>query len=324
MSRSKESSAAESAPSSASVSGRPVVIGEVLFDVFPDGSRVLGGAPFNVAWHLQAFGLRPVVITRVGDDAAGARVRDAMDRWGMATDGVQLDRHVETGEVEVTLEGGEPRFEIVPDRAWDRLDGDAALTAIEGACSVLYHGSLIARSDCSRKALRVIRDASGLPVFVDANLRDPWWTVAGVLELVDGARWVKLNHHELLRLVDESTFDPAGVEGVAADFSERMGLRQLIVTLGADGAVVRSGDGTISGKPPGRVRVVDTVGAGDAFSAVWILGLVRRWAPEVTLPRALGFAAEICGVRGATTDDRELYQRTMEGWGLSPGLFSGD
>ena len=317
MSRSREPSTAESAPLSASAIGRPVVIGEVLFDVFPDGSRVLGGAPFNVAWHLQAFGLQPLVVTRVGDDPAGERVRDAMDRWGMATEGVQLDRHADTGEVEVKLEGGEPRFEILPDRAWDRLDGKAALAAIQRDCTVLlYHGSLITRSDRSRKALQGIRDESGLPVFVDVNLRDPWWTVAGVLELVDGARWVKLNHHELLRLVDESSFGTADVERAAADFSERLGLRQLIVTLGADGALVRSGGGAISGRPPVRAGIVDTVGAGDAFSAVWILGLARGWAPEVTLPRALGFAAEICGVRGATTDDRELYQRTLKGWGI--------
>lgn len=316
MSRFMERSSSESAPLSASAIGRPVVIGEVLFDVFPDGSRVLGGAPFNVAWHLQAFGLRPLMITRVGDDAAGARVRHAMDRWGMATEGVQLDRHVDTGEVEVKLEDGEPRFEVLPDRAWDRLDGHAALTAIQEDCHVLYHGSLIARSDRSRRALQAIRDESGLPAFVDVNLRDPWWTAAGVLELVDDARWVKLNRHELFRLTGESSAGPADVERLAAGFHDRRGLHQLIVTLGADGAMVRSREGTVAGEPPRQAEIVDTVGAGDAFSAVWILGLARRWAPETTLPRALQFAAEICGVRGATTDDRELYQRAMEAWGL--------
>ena len=65
------------------VEGRPVVIGEVLFDCFPDGSTVLGGAPFNVAWHLQAFGLRPLVVTRVGDDALGERVLTTMESWRM-------------------------------------------------------------------------------------------------------------------------------------------------------------------------------------------------------------------------------------------------
>ena len=317
MSHSSEGTTAKSAPSSRRAINRPVVVGEVLFDVFPDGSRVLGGAPFNVAWHLQAFGLQPLMITRVGDDASGARVRDAMDRWGMATNGVQVDREVDTGEVEVKLEDGEPSFEILCDRAWDRLDGQAALTEIHGDREdLLYHGSLMARSDRSRTALRAIRHESGLPSFVDVNLRDPWWTVDGVLELVSGARWVKLNRHELLRLAGGSLSGSADVERVAADFHGRLGLHQLIVTLGAEGAVVRSRDGTVSGVPPEQAQIVDTVGAGDAFSAVWILGLARRWAPESTLPRALQFAAEICGVRGATTDDRGLYQRTTEGWGL--------
>ena len=79
------------------------IFGEVLFDHFPDGRRVLGGAPFNVAWHLQAFGLRPLVITRVGADDDGAQVLQAMEAWGMDTTGVQVDEVNPTGSVRVEL-----------------------------------------------------------------------------------------------------------------------------------------------------------------------------------------------------------------------------
>jgi fructokinase len=88
--------------------GRPVVVGEVLFDVFPDDDRILGGAPFNVAWHLQAFGLDPLLITRIGDDADGTAVVDAMSSWGMDLSGVQTDAGAPTGEVRVRGERGEP------------------------------------------------------------------------------------------------------------------------------------------------------------------------------------------------------------------------
>jgi fructokinase len=296
-------------------SDRPVILGEVLFDAFPDGSRVLGGAPFNVAWHLQAFGLAPLMITRVGEDAAGRRVRDAMETWGMDTSGLQIDREAATGEVRVHLEDGEPDFEILADRAWDRLDGGTALSALAGnRYSLLYHGSLIARGERSRSALRAIREGTDLPVFMDVNLRDPWWTSERVLGLLTGVRWAKLNRHELLRLQDRSDADGSDLEGLATRSRERLDLEQLIVTNGAEGALVRSRDTTFERRPPAQVEVVDTVGAGDAFSAVWILGLARRWDPETTLRRALEFAAEICHQRGATIDDPALYQRTIDTW----------
>jgi len=295
--------------------GGPVVIGEVLFDVFPDGSRVLGGAPFNVAWHLQALGLAPLMVTRIGDDDAGDQVRASMEGWGMDISGLQVDEEVPTGEVQVTLDDGEPSFEILPDRAWDRLDGEAALAIIrEAGGDLLYHGSLVARSDRSAAAVRAVRDGSALPVFVDVNLRDPWWTVDGVFGLVTGAHWVKLNRDELHRLGGGPAPGAAGLERAAGGFLERHGLDRLIVTCGADGAVVRSGGEAVQGRPEAPAEIVDTVGAGDAFSAVWILGLAWGWSLRSTLARALEFAAGICGVRGATTDDQMYYRRYLDRW----------
>ena len=83
--------------------GQPLIFGEVLFDRFPDGSEVLGGAPFNVAWHLQGFGLRPRLISRIGEDRAGRRVVEAMDRWGLDTAGVQRDLRRPTGAVDIVF-----------------------------------------------------------------------------------------------------------------------------------------------------------------------------------------------------------------------------
>ncbi len=87
---------------------RITVFGEVLFDCFPGGEQVLGGAPFNVAWHLQAFGQRPRFVSRVGEDEAGRRIRRAMSDWGMDTDDLQRDPRHATGQVQITFSGGEP------------------------------------------------------------------------------------------------------------------------------------------------------------------------------------------------------------------------
>ena len=122
----------------------PLIFGEVLFDQFPDGSVVLGGAPFNVAWHLQAFELAPVLVSRVGDDPLGRQIRGALKDWGMSAAGLQLDSIHPTGTVQVSLNNGEPSFDIVKDRAYDFIEA-TALPPVDNV-SVLYHGSLAWRN----------------------------------------------------------------------------------------------------------------------------------------------------------------------------------
>ena len=290
--------------------GRPLIVGEVLFDVMPDGTRVLGGAPFNVAWHLEAFGLRPLMITRVGCDDSGDEVLAAMETWGMDTSGVQRDNEYPTGRVQVDLENGEPTFHILPDQAYDHIDGDRAARSASGeAFFVLYHGSLISRGKVSSASLDEVINVSGSPVFVDVNLRDPWWNRQDVLALVNGATWVKLNQAELALL--------AGASGISAAeaFRADHGLEAVIVTRGSRGAVTVDNGGLFEAPAPADVQIVDTVGAGDAFSAVFILGLARGWSTELALGRAVDFAAAVCTVAGATVRDREFYSRfSDEGW----------
>jgi fructokinase len=292
------------------IKGRPLVVGEVLFDVMPDGTRVLGGAPFNVAWHLQAFGSQPLMITRVGDDDGGDEVVEAMEAWGMDTTGVQRDDAHPTGRVQIDLDNGEPSFRILPDQAYDHLDRDRLLELLVGkACSLLYHGSLISRSDVSRRAVDALRDESDIPIFIDVNLRNPWWKKEGVLESIRRARWAKVNESELALLTGKSDLAAAESFRVACE------LEALIVTRGGRSAVVVDARGGHDAAPPPEVRVVDTVGAGDAFCAVFIFGLVHGWPTEVSLSRALEFAAAVCEVPGATTADRELYARfEHHGW----------
>ena len=154
------------------VDARPLVFGEVLYDHFPDGGVVLGGAPFNVAAHLQAFGAAPLLISRVGDDPLGHRIRDTMLHLGMDTSGLQLDSAHPTGTVDVSIEQGEPHFTILPERAYDFID--ASQVPPISAPSLLYHGSLALREASSRCALEQLAARAGAPMFMDVNLRAPW------------------------------------------------------------------------------------------------------------------------------------------------------
>jgi fructokinase len=307
-------SLSEAAPTD--LRARPMIVGEVLFDRFPDGSSRLGGAPFNVAWHLEALGFSPLLITRVGTDPLGDRIVREMTDWGLDVRGVQRDTRHPTGQVQVRLDDGEPSFLIAVDQAYDHLEEAIDLQdLVGGRAALLYHGTLISRTEPSRLAVEELRSRSAAPVFLDVNLRSPWWSESAVKQSLFGARWVKLNLAELRLLSGPADAGPLD-DGVAAQrFRDTYALEAVIVTRGAAGALLVLQDRVLDRQPPLVVRPVDTVGAGDAFSAVFVAGLIAGWEPEVSLGRALDLAALICTVRGAVSHDRDLYRRVLEEWG---------
>ncbi|NEX15105.1 MAG: carbohydrate kinase [Halochromatium sp.] len=289
----------------------PLVFGEALFDCFPDGAEVLGGAPFNVAWHLAAFGLGPVFLSRIGEDALGERIEMAMREQGMTRLGLQRDPEQATGKVQVSLTAGEPSYEILPDRAYDHIDA-AALPPLPQQ-ALLYHGSLALRHRDSADALRTLRGRISPAVFLDVNLRDPWWQKEMLVDLLEGATWVKLNADELALLAPQGE----DVEARAQRLRERYELEAVFATLGAHGAFAVAADGVVSRvAPAGDIRVVDAVGAGDGFASVLILGLIRSWSLQQTLDRAQAFASAIVGQRGATVSERDFYTPFLSDWGL--------
>lgn len=293
---------------------RPIVFGEVLFDEFADGAAVLGGAPFNVAWHLQGFGIQPLLISRVGDDVLGRQALDAMRHWGMDARGIQLDPAHPTGRVQVRLRGTQPGFTILPEQAYDFIDADAARRSLRGvAAALLYHGSLIARHT-ARGALQDLRENLAVPVFLDINLRAPWWERAGVEALMRSVQWLKLNDAELATLLQRELPTQSETDRGASQLRAQSGCAWLIVTLGAAGVLLLGEQEHYSAAAAPVRKPVDTVGAGDAFSAVLILGICRDWPLPVSLRRAGEFAAAVCAQRGAIAQDRALYRGYQEQW----------
>ena len=286
----------------------PVIFGEVLFDCFEDGSRVLGGAPFNVAWHLQAFGRSPLFVSRVGDDPQGREIRDTMRHWGMSTAGLQKDSAHPTGEVTVRLQDGQPSFDIQADRAYDYIDADALPPLTP---SLVYQGTLALRQSQSRAALDQILQQQPAPVFMDVNLRPPWWAREQLTEQLDRARWVKINDAELEMLVEGG----AELQSKARTLLQRHRLELVILTLGKAGAFALDNQGRVAQtRPTEKIPVVDTVGAGDAFASVCILGLLENWTLPKIMSRAQQFASLLVGRRGATINDPEAYRPLLEQW----------
>lgn len=290
-------------------SGTPVIFGEVLLDRFPDGNVVLGGAPFNVAWNLQALGLTPLLISRIGTDSLGELILSAMRNWSMPTAGIQHDPRHATGTVEVSFNQGEPSYHITASRAWDHITVPDLHLLPSG--NILYHGSLALRTERSRQTLEHLKGSTGSPVLLDVNLRPPWWDSGTVFRFLKGARWVKMNKNELAELAPDCSETGHRAEILL----HRTGIESLIVTRGADGAVTYRSDGSVHEQGPAdAARVVDTVGAGDAFASVVLLGLARGWTWPDLLHRAQSFASAVVGIQGAISTDPGFYGGFRKAW----------
>ena len=293
------------------LSTTPLIFGEVLFDCFPDGREILGGAPFNVAWNLQAFGLRPLFISRIGDDSQGKLIMEKMKDWSMDTSCLQVDPAYPSGKVQIKLTNGEPHFAILPNQAYDYIA--PPLRAVKDRVSFLYHGSLALRNDVNRFTLTGLKRDYSCPVFVDVNLRKPWWSTKTVLPLLEDATWLKLNEDELDALLPGE----GSLEQRCRKVLERYTLEAVFVTRGEKGAAALTGDNRFfSIEPRENITIVDTVGAGDAFSSVLLLGLMNDWPLNTILERAQDFASAIVGQRGAITQDEKFYQTFSNKWNL--------
>ncbi len=287
------------------------IFGEALFDYFPNGLQVLGGAPFNVAWHLQAFAQRTCFISRIGSDTKGDEIRQAMLSWGMAVDQLQVDRVYPTGTVQVVINDGEPDYVILANQAYDFIDAQQLDT--ERHYSVIYHGTLALRNSVSEQAfLRLISGHQG-KIFIDVNLRPPWWHSESVKQWLAKADWVKLNQDELRQLIPQKNT----LQATMWQFLAQYELEVLVVTCGSQGALALNNlNEFIEVLPNKALRLVDTVGAGDAFSAVLLLGMQQGWSLQLIMERAQVFASALVTQTGATVQDLTFYQPFISDWNL--------
>ncbi len=297
-------------------SGTVALFGEVLADRFPDGD-LLGGAPFNVARHLKAFGLNPILVTRVGNDELKEMLMARMAEFGMETLGVQIDPEHPTGQVLVHFEEGAHRFEIAPDQAYDHIDAVVAkLVSLSIQPDLVYFGTLAQRNKVSRRALCNLLRCDA-PRMLDVNLREPWYNVRILKQSLQRASFVKMNREELEKIARMLDLPGKNCGHFAEEILSRFSIRRLIVTCGASGAWQKSDRGAETrseGVEP--VGIVDTVGAGDGFTAVCILGMLKGWSEQETIERANRFASGICEIRGAIPENMEFYAPHLREWGF--------
>ena len=276
--------------------------GEVLWDVYPD-EKFLGGAPLNFAAHLAKHGEDAYMVSSVGEDELGSDAVAQMERWGVRTDYVARSRRKQTGKCLVTLdEHSVPSYNLLQDVAYDQIDAEA----ISGDFDVLYFGTLALRSEANFKTLKEILSRNRFrEIFVDINIRPPFYTEDTVKIAVETATILKISEEEL-PVVYAVLGIPLGTshEEFARMAAQRYGrLACIIVTLGADGAFVldcRDQEEYRSGSA--AVEVVSTVGAGDSFSAAFLSKYMGGCSVETCLAHAVKVAGFVVSRFDAVPD----------------------
>lgn len=277
-----------------------LAIGEILMDVFPDGTR-LGGAPANVAWHATHFGAETLIVSRVGDDPTGVGILELLRSKGMDTKGITIDDAHPTGTVVVALDdAGKPTYTIHEGVAWDFIQlGPDVLKAATKADAVCF-GSLAQRSDVSRRAIRTLLAATPPDClrFFDINLRQAYSSEELITSSLKWANALKLNDEELPILAGTYGLTGSDVE-MAAALAERFSLRLVALTRGSHGSLLLAGNER-SEHPGYPTTVVDTVGAGDCFTAATMVGFAAGKPLDQINDIANKAAAFVCGKSGAT------------------------
>ena len=273
-----------------------VAVGEALWDVFPDGRRP-GGAPCNVAFHAARLGDRGVIVTRVGEDAAGDELVAFLRERGVDTDYVQRDGTRPTGTVSVTIEDSEPQYAITEAVAWDYIAAEDDARTLMRTADAICVGSLAQRSEASCAAIQqLLSDARGQALVVfDVNLRPPFIDAEVIDATCRLADVVKISESEVARL--STLLDRPSLVGWLL---ESVGVQAVWVTRGAGGASITTRQVTVSA--PGVVIDTskgDTVGAGDAFTAAMAHQLVHNATPQEALKAANRYAALVATKKGA-------------------------
>jgi fructokinase len=273
-----------------------VCVGETLWDILPAG-EFIGGAPFNVAAHVSRLGARARLVSRIGRDERGEAARRLASHHGIDVSLLQTDAVLPTGLARARLDDdGVARHEIPGPAAWDAIEANPDAVEAATAADALVYGTLAQRDARARAALRRLIGAARYRVY-DANLRAPHVDPDVALANLEQADLVKFNEDEC-RAFSYWIGCAADPEPLHAALRQQYGVRVLCITLGAKGALLFHG-GRRYQQPALPAKVVDTVGAGDAFLAMLCTELLRRSDPATALLRAARLAAYVASRPGA-------------------------
>ncbi len=286
-----------------------VVVGEILFDIIR-GEKHLGGAPFNFAFHMQHLGFGVRFVSRIGRDENGREMMEQLKTLDFPVADIQMDPEYPTGTVTVTLDpDGTPQFDIAAPVAYDHIEFMENIHAPRlNAADCLYYGTLSQRR--SHGHAQIQQFLAHMPAsricFYDINLRPNGYTKPAILESLARTTILKLNEDELGVCGQMLALAMEG-DDLVRQLMAQFDISQVILTRGADGSVLYTKDQQIK-SPPAKVRhMADSVGAGDAFAAMFSACTLTGRPPEQAIGAASAFSARICEIAGAIPESADVY-----------------
>ncbi len=283
-------------------------IGEILWDLLPDGKKALGGAPANFAYVAGVLGDNGIVLSRVGGDAPGTEILAELKAKNLSTETIQIDAAKPTGVVNVSFDNGQPVYEIVENAAWDFLELTEDWREIALKADAICFGSLAQRGEVSCKTVReTVNLAKNLRIF-DVNLREQFFSQKTLLKSLNMANVAKLNADELPLVAEIFEIKKINPAKAARDLLVKFGLKMVCVTRGANGSLLVT-KREVSEHAGIASAVADTIGAGDAFTAVLAHGLLRGWTLGEINEFANKVGAFVASQTGAMPDFPEEFRQ---------------
>jgi fructokinase len=275
---------------------KAVCYGEILWDVLPSGAKP-GGAPMNVAYHLQKLGMTATLISKIGKDSWGDDLIALLQKQTIDTRYIQIDQEHATGIVNAFLkESNEVEYDIVFPVAWDFISMQQELISLVEQTKYFVFGSLASRNDVSANTLLQLLEAANTKV-LDINLRPPHFKKITLETLLYQTDILKLNEQEVAMIACWfNKFD--SLQDQVKSIQEHFKIDTILVTRGEHGALINE-KGNFYEHSGYKVKVEDTVGSGDAFLAAYLFKLDNNNTPQESLAFANALGAFIATQPGA-------------------------
>ena len=279
-----------------------VAFGELLWDILPSG-KILGGAPANFIFRINSFGDQGALLSKVGNDKAGKDIREALKNLGVSAENIQTDYEFPTGSVKVKIdEQGNADYNILTDVAYDHIEINSEMMEAFAEAECVCFGTLVQRYGISKNTLReLIHEVPDAVKFLDINLRKKCYTATLIEDSLKMADILKTNDNELLISKELLGLKNERLKYLARETIEKYKLNILLCTLGEKGAFCLTKEDDFFYDPGYIINLVDTVGAGDAFSAGFIHYYMNGHSIEEALRFGNAAGAKVASTTGATS-----------------------
>ncbi len=274
--------------------------GEVLWDIFPEHKKI-GGAPLNVALRLKSMGINSSIITKIGNDELGRDIIEYVEEHGLSPHNFQIDQVHKTGEVLVILdEENTASYEISRPVAWDFIEYSERIKEEIKQSDAIIYGSLASRNEISRNTLLQLLDSAKFKI-LDVNLRPPHYDAMLLSVLMKKADFIKLNDEELDEICNEFNITENTIDNQVKAIAKYTNTDQICITKGGKGATLFY-QNSFYNNGGYKIKVVDTVGAGDSFLATLITGLLTNDLPQKAVDDACAIGAMVAASKGANSN----------------------